>query len=398
VLGVSLAALAAGTFSTVGFGALAPELHDALGFSRAEIGVLTALVSVGASIASRRAGVLTDTAGPVRVLALSLILFAAGIAVVAVAPVAGVVMAGALVAGLAYGGIGPPTNVVIAGQMRRRLGFFLSVKQTGVPVGGFLAGIVLPPVALAFSWRWAFALAALTSLIVAAFTVLLRGAGVIEIDPAEIDGNRAPRRERVAIGVFGGVMAGTQWTFLTYLVLYLTDGEGWSLRKAGLVLSLATAVSVGGRLFWGWLSDRPGWRVQTLLTAAGIAAVALAVLATGVGGAAIWPIAVLIGVALVGWNGAFHALITDRAGAGRVGRAAGEAMAFVFGGSVVLPPLLGLISQVTDSWIPLWSLGAGLAVVAALILRVGLRGPVFEPPVLAAAVSGQQPGRPERTT
>jgi MFS family permease len=321
------------------------------------------------------------------VLGVSLVLYAGAIMLAALAPHGYVVMVGFFLAGLAYGGISPATNVVIAGSSWRRLGLFMSVKQTGIPIGGFLAGIVLPPVALALSWRWALALGAVLALGVAVATLLLRGAHVLEVrDAAPEPVAPYPRRELIAIGLFGGVMAGTQWAFLTYLVLYLTDGHGWSLRTAGLGLSLATAFSVGGRLFWGWFSDRPGRRVPSLLTAAGIGAAMLTLLAAGVGGPALWLVIAATGVALVGWNGAYHALVTDRAGVGRVGRAAGEAMSFVFTGSVILPPLLGLVSQTTDSWALLWSLSAGLVAAAGAILWTGLRSSVVQP---AASVSSR---------
>ena len=47
VVGVSIIALGAATFAIVAIGTLAPKLQAALGFSRAEIGVLTSLIFVG---------------------------------------------------------------------------------------------------------------------------------------------------------------------------------------------------------------------------------------------------------------------------------------------------------------------------------------------------------------
>lgn len=371
---VSLAALAAGTFATVGIGALAPELQADLGFSRAQIGLLTALNSLGAAIASRRAGTLTDSVGPTRVLVLSLALFGTMVAVWAVAPTRAVFMAAVIVGGLAYGGINPPTNVVIAGRRVPRLGFFMSLKQTGVPVGGFLAGLVLPSVALAAGWRAAFAVASAAAFVVAACALALRGSAVLRGGTAGPQA-RAPRRDRVAIGVYGAVMAGGQWVFLTYLVLYLTEDEGFSLHLAGVALAIATASSVAGRLFWGWLSDRLARRVAVLAAAAAVGTGMLVLLAAGVGGPAVWPIAAVTGAALVGWNGAFHALVADRAGPGMLGRLSGETMTFVFAGAVVVPPLLGLLSERAGSWWPLWAADAALTAAAGLVLVVGLRRP-----------------------
>jgi MFS family permease len=382
VVGVSLAALAAGTFATVGIGALAPELQDEFSFSRGEIGLLIALVSVGSALASRRAGALTDSAGPVRVLATSLVFFAAAILVAAAAPLAVLFMLAVLAAGLAYGGINPPTNVIVAGRMEDRLGFFMSVKQTGVPVGGFLAGLVLPPIAILVSWRFAFAFAAVTALAAAGSTALLQGAAVLRSSGRAHVETGPSRRERISMGFYGFVMAGAQWVFVTYLVLYLTDGRGFSLQAAGLVLALAMAVSVAGRLFWGWLSDRPGRRVSALLGAAALALAMLALIAGGIGGAGLWPVAALTGAALVGWNGAFHALIADRAGAGGIGRLSGEMMAVVFAGCVVFPPLLGFLSEALDSWTVLWAGTAAGVALAGVGLLAGSRKPAAARPAL----------------
>jgi MFS family permease len=383
VVGVSLAALAAGTFATVGIGALAPKLQEEFDFSRGEIGLLIALVSVGSALASRRAGTLTDSVGPVRVLAVSLVFFAGAILVAAAAPVAVLFMVAVFAGGLAYGGINPPTNVVVAGRMEGRLGFFMSVKQTGVPVGGFLAGVVLPPIAIWVSWRFAFAFAAVTALAVAGSTALLRGAAVLRSTDAAGDEAGPSRRERISMGFYGFVMAGAQWVFVTYLVLYLTDGGGFSLQAAGLVLALAMAASVGGRLFWGWLSDLPGRRVSALLWASMLALTMLTAVASGIDGVAVWPVATLTGAALVGWNGAFHALIAERAGAGGIGRLSGEMMAVVFGGCVVFPPLLGFLSEALDSWTVLWAGTASAVALAGAGLLAGSRKPGADRPALA---------------
>lgn len=99
-------------------------------------------------LSSRYAGKMTDAVGPTRVLFASLLVFAAGMGFAAVAPGTLTLMAAVLVAGLAYGGVNPPTNVVVAGNLSQRLGFFLSIKQSGVPLGGLLAGLVMPPIAI----------------------------------------------------------------------------------------------------------------------------------------------------------------------------------------------------------------------------------------------------------
>ena len=160
-------------------GVLAPELRDQFGFSRAEIGLLTSFYAIGGALSSPVAGRLTDRFGPARVLGLSLLLMACATAGGALARSGLVLMAAAFVAGWGYGGMNPATNVIVAGRLGQRLGFFLSLKQTGVPIGGFVAGLVLPAVAIAYGWRWAFAVGALLTAGAACTAVLVRGAAVL---------------------------------------------------------------------------------------------------------------------------------------------------------------------------------------------------------------------------
>jgi MFS family permease len=190
------------------------------------------------------------------------------------------------------------------------------------------------------------------------------------------------RRRLIVVGAFGFVMSGTQWTFLTYLSLYLTGIHGFSLAEAGLALAMAQFLGAAGRLLWGHLSDAPGRRVNILLAMACLALVSLALLASDPGAAAIWPVVAVSGFAIVGWNGAYHALVAERAGPGKVGRASGEALFFVFGGSVAVPPLLGLLADATGSWQALWAVAAAAVGLAGVGLWAGLRvvAPVVDAP------------------
>ena len=373
VLAISLASLGAAAFGAVAIGVLAPDLKQAFGFSRTEIGLVSALVTLGAAIASRPAGRLTDRLGPWRVLVLALAGLATGAAIQAAAPDAWVLMAGTLVLGLAYGAVGPPTNVAVAGRLQGGIGFFMSVKQAGMPIGSFLAGLVLPSVALWLSWRWAFALTGLVALVVAATSRPLRRTTTIDATGSTAGRDVAPpERTWLVLGVFGFLMAAGQWCLLSYLVLYLHDGRGLSHTAAGIALAVATACSVAGRLLWGWVSDRPGWRARSLIAAALVATLGCALLAADLPVAAVWPIVALTGAALIGWNGAFLGIIADRAQRGTVGSASGKVMTIVFGGSVVVPPLFGYISQLADSWEVLWALVAVCTAVAALVVKMFL--------------------------
>ena len=382
---VSASALAAGTFAISAPGVLAPKLAAAFDLSRTQIGVVTALVFLGAAVGSGPAGRWTDRGDPARVLGLSMACFTAAVLLIAAAPDRGALFGGAVPAGLAYGGVNPPTTVVVAGRLARRLGFFLSLKQSGVPIGGLLAGVLLPPAALAFGWRAAVALAAVLCAVAAAVTPLLRNAPTLDLG-GRAAGPPPPRRKLAALATFGFIMAGSQWAFLTYLVLYLTEQFGFGLGAAGLALALAQALGACARLAWGWASDVSGRRLEVLLLMATLQMTALALLAAVSVRALAWPLVALAGTMVIGWNGAFYGLLAETAGAGSVGRVSGGVLIFIFGGSVVFPPLLGALVDTAGSWRPLWATCAGMVAVGALVLGAGVRG--HEARTLVANVRG----------
>src|SRR5205814_8108408 len=106
-----------------------------------------------------------------------------------------------------------------------------------------------------------------------------------------------------------------------------------------LALALAQGLGAGGRLVGGFASDASRRRVLVLVVMAAVQALALELLATNPGHAAVWPLVALAGFTIVGWNGAYYALLAERAGAAGVGRASGDVLVFIFAGSVALPPL-----------------------------------------------------------
>jgi MFS family permease len=387
VVGVSVSALAAATFAISAIGVLAPKLESAFGLSRAGVGLLTSLMFLGAAIGSGPAGKLTDTRRPASVLGLSMAAFAGAVALMALAPGRAVLLLAVGLAGLAYGGVNPPTNVVVAGRLARRVGFFLGLKQSGVPLGGLVAGIVLPPVAIAYGWRVSVGLAAAVCGVAAIAVVLIRDARGVVL-PGSRPGRGAGRRQIAALGTFGFVMAGSQWVFLTYLVLFLTEELHFGLALAGLALALAQGLGACARLAWGWLSDVSGRRLYVLLLMAAMQVVALEFLALVPVGAAAWPMVGLAGLTVVGWNGAFYGLVAETAGPGRIGEVTGRTLVLIFAGSVVFPPLLGALVDTVNSWRPLWALCGALVALAAIVLWTGCREAADSALVTVAAESG----------
>jgi fucose permease len=376
-LGVSASATAASTFSTLGLGALAPTLRASLHLTTAEVGLIPGLVSLGALTASIPAGHVTDRIGAGRSLTLALLGVAAGVIIALLAPGRWVFLGGAFVTGLGYGAVNPATNVLSTALVpRRRRALFLSVKQTGVTVGGLAAGLALPRLAQWLGWRSALTLpiaVLLCGVLMGLWAAGREAAGWFDSTrgaPAGRPASTSLSLPRIApTALFGFVMSGVQFSLAGYLTVYLVDTHGFSTTAAGTALSVAFASACFGRIAWGWLSDR--WfasHAATLALIAAASAAAIAAMASGIGGLSLWLIVVMIGLSSIAWNGVYMALITEPATRDGLGRATGRGLTAIYAGSALVPPLLGAVKDATGSWPAAWGVAIGAVLLAGAIL------------------------------
>jgi fucose permease len=374
---VSATATAVSTFSTLGLGALAPTLRTSLHLTTAEVGLIAGLVSLGALTASVPAGHVTDRIGAGRSLTLALLGVTAGVIIAMLAPGRWVFLGGAFVAGLGYGAVNPATNVLSTALVpRRRRALFLSVKQTGVTVGGLAAGLALPRVAQSLGWRSALALAIavlLAGVLMGLWAARREAEGWFDSTrgaPAGRSASTSLSLPRVApTALFGFVMSGVQFSLAGYLTVYLVDAHGFSKTTAGTALSVAFASACVGRIAWGWLSDH--WfasHATTLSLIAVASAAAIAAMASGIGGVSLWLIMVMIGLSSIAWNGVYMALITEPATRDGLGRATGRGLTAIYAGSALVPPLLGAVKDATDSWPVAWGVAVGAVLLAGAVL------------------------------
>jgi len=366
--------MATSTFATLGLGAIAPYLRSAFDLSTFEVGILPALVFLGSFAVSIPAGRLTDRIGAGRALVISQLGVALGIGIATVAPDRLVFLAGVGVAGLGYGAVNPATNVLSTSLVpRNHRALFLSVKQTGVTLGGLLGGAVLPGLADAVGWRACLLLPIgllLASAAAGVWVARREAAGWFAAEPSSAAA--IVRRVRISVpggfptGLFGFVMSGVQLSVAGYLTVYLVDTKDFSRPGAGFALGAAFFAACAGRIAWGYASDR--WfasHARTLVVVATGSLAALTAIASGVEDVALWIAVLLVGFCSFGWNGVYMALITDRAAGRGLGHATGRGLMFLYGGVVLVPPTLGAIKDGVGSWTAAW-VAASVAVLIAL--------------------------------
>jgi MFS family permease len=349
-LAVTLAVQTLAAFAVYCAPVLAPLAAPALGVAPSAVGYYIAATYAGSMIGSAAAGGWVARFGPIRVSQAGLALGFAGLALDAGALLPLAIMGG-LIVGLGYGPATPASSVIlIRTAPPSMVSLVFSIKQTGVPAGGVLAGAIAPALALALGWQGAALAIGAACLALALAIEPMRRRYDLELRPsapASVRSALAPvamvladpmlRRMCVCSFVYGGV----QITLVTYLVTFLVESFALSLVIAGMVMAVSQVASVAGRVLWGLAADRLLSRRAMLgLLGIGMGASAAAALAAGPG----WPAwllfayAAVFGATAVGWNGVFLAEVARVAPQGRTSEATGGCLFFTYLGVVLTPP------------------------------------------------------------
>lgn len=361
---------------------MAPVVADAMAISPTYVGLYVAIVYAGSMFASLTSGAAVAHYGAIRVSQFGLLLCAVGLALCAL-PWLPAMVVGALLIGMGYGPITPASSHLLARTTSpANMSLVFSLKQTGVPLGGVLAGAIVPGLMLLTHWQAALLWVALACLICAAAAQPLRADLDEDCDPSRPLhlGNLAQpirlvlgHRALTTLAVCSFFFSAVQLSLVTYLVTYLYDALAYGLVAAGLVLSVSQSSGMVGRVFWGYAADRwLGARRMLVVLGALMATASLltALLSPAMPTWLVWFILAVFGASAIGWNGVYLAEVARQAPKGQASLATGGTLAFTFLGVVLGPPLFGAFSGLFGSY------RAGYAVLAlptlaccALLLR-----------------------------
>ncbi len=357
---------------------LAPAAQADLGVSASAIGIVIALMYVAASLSAPRGGALVARHGPLRVSQQSLMWSAGGIALFAFAsPVICVI--GALMLGMGYGPVTPASSTILSTRAPDRLrNIIMSIRQTGVPLGGAIAGALVPYLIVHFGWRAA-ALTASGLCVLTAFAVQPQREYYDAGRTSSAQAGRvshaamlrlvfsAPALRNLALVSF--VYAAVQMCFTSYLVVFLTERAGLTLVTAGAVFSAAMLAGIVGRVLWGAVADYVG-DARKVLGWLGVLMAACAFVMAQV--SAQWPyvgvivLAVVFGASAIGWNGVFVAEVARIAPNGDIAQATGATLGMTYFGVVVGPFIYWLIVTLTASYAIAFAVFGACALVAGL--------------------------------
>lgn len=356
---------------------IAPAIITDLRLDPAWIGVYFALTALSALVAQLGCGSFIVRHGALRFSQISLVLLAAGTALAALGTPPALVLSAIICGG--GGAVSTPASSHLLSRVTspRYLPLVFSIKQTAVPAGLLLAGILGPQLTEWMGWR-------ATMLLSAAACAVL----VLMLQPLRkiFDTDRVPTRAfrmsdfRTTLTVVlaaPGLRAlsfaclafnGLQAVVTAYFVIYLTT-IGYTPVAAGFLFSVAVAVAVPGRILWGWIGSS---YVSPRLMMAGLAlgmAGSAALLAFCSAG---WPtllvglVACALSATALSWHGILLAETARASPEDMRGGVTGGVLSFGQVGALALPLMYsGLLDQ-TGSY------GIGFIVCGFPALLVGV--------------------------
>jgi len=374
--------------------AMAPEVASTLGIPAAVIGLQISLVYAGAMITSLVGGMLTHRVGACRASQIALVCVGGGAATASLLHTVAAFALGSVMIGLGYGLTNPAaSHILMRVAPRRRRGVIFSIKQTGVPMGGVLAGACAPALALHFGWHGALAVPVILAVLI-----------ILALQPRRRswDEDRDPRARLIQspladvrlvwfdrplrfLSLAGLCFAAIQLCLSAFTVAFLVGDMGVGIVQAGLAMSAVQIAGVTGRVAWGWIGDTIGSGTialfgSTFVTISG--AIATSMMSPA------WPHSMMIltlsamGFSALGWNGIYLAEVARLAPRDLVARASGGSLFFTFSGVLLGPPAFAALHMVLGAYVHAFAILALVALIGLSLVIAARRS--------ARAASGRQ--------
>jgi len=361
--------------SAVAIPVFMPVAAGELNVPSSYIGIFMSLIYLGATVFAPVSGYFIDRFGPICVSQICLILCALGLGVISI-PVIPMMIIGALIMGIGYGPVTPASShLLVRTTPFSMMSVVFSIKQTGVPIGGAMAGAIVPHLVIFWGWKMAALEVGALCLILSIFlhpyrkrfdterSNLSRLSWKKVFESVKMTVVHQELRYIVIASFFFSTM---QLCLVTFIVIYLMEDVKMTLVQAGILLATAQAGGIIGRIVWGALADRCV-KPRIMLGVLGIAMAAGALSAAAF--SVQWPffavliVCALFGAVAIGWNGVYLAEVARVATPEFTGMATGGSLFFTFAGILIGLPVFSLIVEKSGSY----PLGFGIVAVATFV-------------------------------
>ena len=347
-----------GTICSFAGAVVAVQAAADLGVKSTSIGIYTAVIYVTGMLSGLIAGSFLARYGVIRTCQVALFVGVLGLGLASALPFWPVAIVAAVLVGLGTGPLNPAGSRILARHTPTQWQpFVFSVKQTGTPLGGMLAGLLLPPLMVLYDWRVAVVAISVIPL------VTLFGLQRIRSD---LDDDRDPgfrisfagiltslrliltSKPLATLATAGYLYTFAQMSILSFIVIYLQEANGLSAEFAGGIFAIIHGSAIPARIVWGAVAGRflSSWVLLGLLgimMSGSILAMSLFM--------PTWPfwltalIAIMLGASTNGVLGLLMSEFARLAPEDKVGETVGGAQFFLFFGIVSGPPIFGAMVE-----------------------------------------------------
>ncbi len=357
---------------------IAPAIITDLKLAPAWIGIYFGLTAVAELFSQLGCGSFIVRYGALRMSQISLVLLAVGIAFLTSGSPA-ILMLSAIVSG---GGaaVSTPSSSHLLSRVSspQYLPLVFSAKQTAVPAGLLLAGILAPQFTEWAGWRTTMLITAAACLVFAVVLQPLRKMFDDDRVPTRsfkfsdfkstLNAVTATKRLR-ALSFACLAFNGAQTVITAYFVVYLTT-IGYTPVAAGFMFSIAVGVAIPGRILWGWIGSR---YVSPRVVMAGLSlgmagsAALLALCDAGWPALLVGMVSCFISVTALSWHGILLAETARASPEDMRGGVTGGVLSFGQIGALALPVMYSGLLDMTGSY------GIGFVVCGLPALWVGFQ-------------------------
>jgi MFS family permease len=387
--GIPYVALLAGLFvqTMVTMGAYsvpaaAPAIAADLGVPGERVGVFISMVYGMGMVSAVFSVSFIHRFGAVRV---SQFILLAGIGLCLAASLGGTVAAlglGAILLGFGYGATAPTSSHLLMKRTPPKIrNLVFSIRQIGVPLGGVMAGFIVPPLVLAFDWQTAMAVQVIPAVLMLLWLQTIRATYDDDRNPTLAISARGlvgpvgllkTMPEMRAMALMGFFYAGVQLCFVSFTSVHLFNQAGFDLVAAGAMLASYQISGVVSRPIWGVIADR--WiPARLMLVAMGFTMAAMAVLAGTY--SADWPwlgifaVSIVAGATASGYTGLAFAEYARIGGTENAAASTALGASAQFFGVMILPTIFSVMVS-TGGYALAYDMVAAMAVFAGVSLWI----------------------------
>ncbi|MFC3779410.1 MFS transporter [Bacillus chungangensis] len=375
ILFIATFAQACATFVTYGMGPLATFYQSEFHLSQLETGLIVSAVNIGPIFSMIFFGDLMDKYGERWTVGLGAILLGLSITLAYFWDSFGALLIILLFVGIWYGTAQPGgSSAIVKWFPNKNRGLAMGIRQTGIPLGGAAASIVLPFIFYHHGLHSAILMQGLVSIIGGIIFLLCYK----DINRSENKRKTTTLKEKIKIiqntpslyPVFyiGISMISVQLIIVAHLMSYLNKGLHIGLSQSGILLSIALIGGMLGRIVLSWISDHlfRGNRskpLQLAIYATVITIVAFILTPHGSNDIFIGSLCFIFGFLGMGWFSLFIVMVSEKAHTEMIALTVSVALTLNQLFIVAAPATFGFIVDITGSYtIPFLLLAVFIAI------------------------------------